>query len=62
MSFITFRQKCNACGQSWNAAFGIVGTTRIASPPPQCPHCQSEDLVKVADGWLNADHQPPGRE
>ena len=51
MSYIQFQQQCADCGQSWNAAFGIVGTTQIASPPSVCPFCQSEHISKSADGW-----------
>jgi len=52
MSFITFRQQCDECLESWNAAFGIVGTTQIAAPPTKCPKCGSENLSKIADEWL----------
>jgi hypothetical protein len=51
VSYIQFQQKCKACGESWNAAFGIVGTTQIAAPPKVCPHCGSDQLTKLADGW-----------
>lgn len=53
MSYIQFRQQCDECKESWNAAFGIVGTTRIAQPPDKCPHCGSEKISKIADDWLN---------
>ena len=42
MSYMQFQQQCDDCGKSWNAAFGIVGTTYIAQPPKKCPHCGSE--------------------
>lgn len=51
MSYIQFQQRCADCGQSWNAAFGIVGTTRIAETPERCPHCGSDKISKCADGW-----------
>lgn len=51
MSYIQFQQRCADCGQSWNAAFGIVGTTRIAEAPEKCPHCGSDEISKCADGW-----------
>lgn len=52
MSFIPFQQACKSCGKSWNAVFGIVGTSYIGGPPVvECPHCGSSDLEKIADGW-----------
>jgi DNA-directed RNA polymerase subunit RPC12/RpoP len=51
MSFIPFRQRCDDCGEEWNAAFGIVGTMQIAAPPEKCHKCGSKNLTKVADGW-----------
>jgi DNA-directed RNA polymerase subunit RPC12/RpoP len=51
MSFMQFQQRCDDCGKDWNAAFGIVGMTQIAAPPQKCPHCGSEKLTKLADGW-----------
>lgn len=48
MSYIQFQQKCNACGESWNAALGIVGTTQIAAPPTECPKCKSSDIYKFS--------------
>src|SRR4051812_17842366 len=50
VSFITFQQRCEDCGKTWNAAFGIVGTTQIAAPPEACPHCASKRIVKHANG------------
>ena len=46
-----FRQQCEDCKKIWNAAFGIVGTTQIASPPSECPYCHSINFGKYADGW-----------
>lgn len=37
--------------KTWNAAFGIVGTSYIAQPPEVCPYCGSTNLTKIADGW-----------
>lgn len=54
MSYIQFQQGCKTCLAVWNAAFGIVGTTRIAEPPAKCPHCGSTEIVKVGDGWNRA--------
>jgi DNA-directed RNA polymerase subunit RPC12/RpoP len=51
MSYITFQQRCKSCEKTWNAAFGIVGITRIASPPSKCPHCGSKEIAHHADGW-----------
>lgn len=51
MSFMQFQQRCEDCGKEWNAAFGIVGTTYIAQPPTECPHCKSERIIKIADEW-----------
>lgn len=51
MSFMTFQQVCLSCKETWNAAFGIVGTTQIAAPPVECPHCGSTNITKFADGW-----------
>jgi len=51
MSFMTFQQVCLSCKKTWNAAFGIVGTTQIAAPPLECPHCGSTDITKFSDGW-----------
>lgn len=51
MSFITYRIKCNDCGKEMNVAFGIVGTTQIAAPPTECPHCKGNSFIKIADGW-----------
>lgn len=51
MSYIQFRQQCINCKKTWNAAFGIVGMTQIASPATECPHCGCRELTKVADGW-----------
>lgn len=51
MSFITFQQRCDDCQSEWNAAFGIVGTVRIAEPPTACIHCHSLNIRKIADGW-----------
>ena len=51
--FLTmFQQVCLSCKETWNAAFGIVGTTQIVAPPLECPHCGSTDITKLADGWL----------
>lgn len=55
MSYMQFQQQCELCEKSWNAAFGIVGTTQIAAPPVKCPHCGSEKIKKIADDW---DWQP----
>jgi hypothetical protein len=46
-----FQQRCKACQKSWNAAFGIVGTTYIAQPPTECPYCGSTELEKIEDHW-----------
>lgn len=51
MSFIQFQQRCKDCKVTWNAAFGIVGMTQIATPPTKCPECQSENIEKFANGW-----------
>lgn len=51
MSFIQFQQRCKDCKKEWNAAFGIVGTTQIASAPTKCPHCKSENIEISANGW-----------
>lgn len=58
MSYMQFRQRCDDCQKQWNAAFGIVGTTMIAEPPRECPHCGSVNIKHVANGWLMND----GRE
>jgi hypothetical protein len=46
-----FRQQCEDCKAVWNAAFGIVGMTKIAEPPSKCPKCGSPKIAKFADGW-----------
>jgi hypothetical protein len=51
MSYIQFRQSCSDCGEEWNAAFGIVGTTIIAQPPEKCPKCGLKNINKIEDGW-----------
>jgi rRNA maturation endonuclease Nob1 len=51
MSYMQFQQQCEDCKKTWNAAFGIVGTTYIAQPPEVCPYCGSKNLVKIADEW-----------
>jgi DNA-directed RNA polymerase subunit RPC12/RpoP len=52
-----FQQRCEDCKATWNAAFGIVGTTYIAQPPTECPHCKSKNIVHHADGWkMNLPH------
>jgi hypothetical protein len=51
MSYMQFQQQCEDCGESWNAAFGIVGTTYIAQPPTECPYCNSPKIKKIADYW-----------
>jgi Zn finger protein HypA/HybF involved in hydrogenase expression len=51
MSYMQFQQQCQDCKESWNAAFGIVNMTQIASPPTECPHCHGKNLIKIADGW-----------
>jgi len=51
MSYMQFQQRCEDCKKEWNAAFGIVGTTILASPPVKCPHCKSEKISRIAEGW-----------
>lgn len=51
MSYMQFQQKCFDCGKTWNAAFGVVGTTIIAEAPHSCPYCDSKNIKKIADGW-----------
>lgn len=51
MSYIPFRQKCEDCGEEWNTAFGILGTTIIAESPKTCPHCNSKNLKRLAEEW-----------
>lgn len=51
MSYIQFRQKCLDCDWKWNAAFGIVGTTQIASAPTECPACGSKFITNIGVGW-----------
>lgn len=55
MSFMIFRQRCAICGEEWNASFGVVHLTKIASPPKVCPKCGSERLIKIADHWIMGD-------
>lgn len=50
MSYQQFTQECEDCHGKWNAAFGIVGTTQIASAPTKCPHCGSASLIS-SPGW-----------
>ncbi len=57
MSYMQFQQTCKDCGATWNAAFGIVGTTQIAAPPMRCPRCGSASILKCADGWADAPNQ-----
>lgn len=45
MSYNLFRQRCAECGAIWNAAFGMVATTLIASPPGECPHCGAGEIA-----------------
>ena len=51
MSYQQFQQKCKDCEATWNAAFGIVGTTVIAEPPHNCPKCQSTNVEFHKPGW-----------
>jgi hypothetical protein len=51
MSYFQFRQRCRNCKQEWNAAFGVVGTTIIASPPLVCWVCKSPDIEKTGEEW-----------
>jgi DNA-directed RNA polymerase subunit RPC12/RpoP len=51
MSYMQFQQKCLDCSETWNAAFGIVGTSIIAQPPDKCPKCGSKNITRFADGW-----------
>lgn len=51
MSYQQFQLECQGCGKIMNAAFGIVGTVQIATPPRVCPDCNSTELKKVADFW-----------
>lgn len=36
MSFMLYIAKCDKCGVEINTAFGIVGTTQIATPKTDC--------------------------
>ena len=51
MSFQQFQQRCEDCGEEWNAAFGVVGTTILAEAPQKCPKCGSANLKTIAHGW-----------
>lgn len=51
MSFIRFREKCEACDEEWNAAFGILGTQIIAEPPKKRPNCGSEKIKRIDWVW-----------
>lgn len=59
MSYQQFQQKCRECGKTWNAAFGIVGTTIIAEPPKVCPYCKSDKIEHYAtDGRRQRENNP----
>ena len=60
MSFITFTMGCNDCKKEWNTAFGIQGTTQIATPSEKCPKCNSKDIKKIADGWRTTANRENG--
>ena len=51
MSYQQFRQRCLDCGHEWNDAFGIIGTTQIATPLTCCPVCRSVNIVNAGYGW-----------
>lgn len=57
MSYQQFTQCCQDCRKTWNAAFGIVGTTQVAAPPKECPFCKSERIVFAGYGWLATNEQ-----
>jgi hypothetical protein len=61
MSYMQFQQECKECHKTWNAAFGIVGTTQIAAPPEKCPHCGCTELETIADHWTPPVPTPFGR-
>lgn len=61
MSYMQFQQECKECHKTWNAAFGIVGTTQIAAPPEKCPHCGCTELTKIADHWTPPELTPFGK-
>lgn len=46
MSFIIYKLRCRNCGNEFNTAFGIVGTTLISQPAKRCPKCYSRNLGK----------------
>lgn len=59
MSYMQFQQRCEACGETWNAAFGIVGMKIIAQPPKVCPVCKSPRIEHHAHGWkMNPQPKP----
>lgn len=58
MSYQQFQQQCVSCAKTWNAAFGVVGKTQIATPPTQCPYCGSKELMKIAP---SAEQAPAGQ-
>ncbi len=51
MSYVQYQMKCLKCGETWTTAFGIVGTTQIASPTEKCPHCNSPQIKSVNHPW-----------
>lgn len=51
MSYIQSTIQCQTCHKTYNVAFGIVGTTVIASWPTACPNCGGKELIKVSNGW-----------
>jgi len=55
MSYRMFRQQCSDCKAVWNAAFGIVGMTKIAEPPSKCPKCASPKIAFFDHGWAMDD-------
>jgi rubrerythrin len=55
VSYIQFTQKCENCLRTWNAAFGIVGTTVITAAPKVCPYCESLRIVHIGYGWQSTE-------
>jgi len=42
-----YEMKCLDCLKTWTTSFGIVGSTQVASPTTECPHCKSVNITKL---------------
>lgn len=58
MSYITYQVKCSRCGEIYNTAFGIVGTTLIADPLKKCPTCGGA-VKKCAEDFTRPEPATP---